>query len=143
MQRKLVPDVVKNQVLTVLPPSATVREAARLMAERNIGAVLVCEGERLAGIFTERDAVYRVLAPGRDPDRTSLAEAMTRDPETMPPDATALAALRRMHERGYRHLPVVSGGTLAGVVSQRDFLGEETAALEQQVKFAAELWERV
>ncbi len=82
-QRSLV-QLIKRQVIH-LAPSASVREAARLMSENHIGALLVMDEGRLAGIFTERDALNRVLAEGRDPDSTPLSEVMTRDPVTLSP----------------------------------------------------------
>lgn len=140
MLRRLIPDVVRDQVLLTLPPTATVREAARQMAARHVGAVLVSDaGSRLIGIFTERDVVTRVVAPGRDPDVTPLAEVMTRDPDTIAPEATAIEALRRMHDGRYRHLPIVKNGVVVGIVSRRDFLGIEKARLDDET----ELWTRI
>ena len=139
MVRRLMPEVVHDQKLVELPGTATVREAARLMAARNVGSVIVTARDgRLEGILTERDVVCRVVMPGRDPDHTRLHEVMTRDPDTIGPTEPAIEALRRMHDGGYRHLPVVDdGGRLIGVVSQRDFLGEEMTRLEEERR----LWE--
>jgi len=106
-----------------LPPSATVAEAVRVMAERNIGSVLVVgEDGRLLGIVSERDIIRRVLAAGRRPEETTLEEIMTRDPVTVDPEATVEEALRAMARIRVRHLPVVdkSTGRLVGVVSIRD-----------------------
>jgi CBS domain-containing protein len=139
MNRRIIPDVVHDQDLLRLPPTATVREAAREMRARHVGAVLVVAAERLEGIFTERDVVNRIVAEGIDPDRTQLAEVMTRNPDTIGPNDTALEALRRMQDGGYRHLPVVDGGRLVGIVSRRDFGGDEKARLDSETK----LWERV
>ena len=120
MQRRIVPDLVSNQTLASLPPSATVRDAARIMTERHIGAVLVAVDGRLQGIFTERDVLARVVAVGLDPDDTVLGGVMTPNPDTVTPNDTALEALRKMSERGYRHLPVVDGERVVGIVSIRD-----------------------
>lgn len=140
MLRRLVPDVVQGQDLLKLSPTATVREAAREMKARHVGAVLVTDREgRLAGIFTERDAVNRVLAEGRDPDTTPLAEVMTRNPNTIGPDATAIDALRLMDDGGYRHLPIVKQGRLVGIVSRRDFFGTEKARIEDE----GHIWRRI
>jgi CBS domain-containing protein len=117
--------------LVTAPPGASVAEAARLMTEGNVGAVLVVDGGRLVGIFTERDAVYRVMAAGRDPAGTTLAQVMTRDPVTVAPDETFGYALLLMHEKGFRHAPVVEDGRPVGVVSARHALDpdlEEFAA---------------
>jgi CBS domain-containing protein len=103
-------DIVRNQDPLTLPPSATVREACRCMRDRRVGAVLVTESEhRLVGIFTGRDAVHRVLAEGKSAARTTLAEVMTGDPDTMPPGKTAIEALRLMEGGRYRHVPIVDG----------------------------------
>jgi len=120
MQRRIVPDLVSNQTLASLPPSATVRDASRVMTERHIGAVLVAVDDRLQGIFTERDVLARVVAAGLDPDDTALGGVMTPNPDTVAPNDTALEALQRMSECGYRHLPVVDAGQIVGIVSMRD-----------------------
>lgn len=135
MTRKI-SDIIKRRKLAKLAPTATVRQACKLMAERGIGAVLVTEANgKLAGIFTERDLVKRVAAPGLDVETTRLAEVMTPMPETMTPDDPAVVALRRMRDGGFRHMPIVDGGKLLGVVSARDFLGTEMKQLEIETAF--------
>lgn len=135
MSRKIA-DIIKRQKLAKLPPTASVRQACKLMAERAVGAVLVTGPDgRLAGIFTERDLVKRVAAPGLDIEKTELAAVMTRMPETMTPDDPAVVALRRMRDGGFRHMPAVDGGKLLGVVSARDFLGAELKQLEVETAF--------
>jgi CBS domain-containing protein len=114
----------------------TVAQAARLMKEKRVGALLVMEEGRLAGIFTERDALFRVIAEGRDPGATQLAEVMSANPRTITPDRPFGHALHMMHEGGFRHVPVVEGGRPIGVVSARDALGPELEA------FVAELGKR-
>ncbi len=95
------------------------------MAEQGVGAVLIMAGEDIEGIFTERDALKRVLAEGRDSDATTLAEVMTRGMVTLDPDAFALDALRLMSEVGIRHVPIVDQGKVTGMISLRDFVGAE------------------
>ena len=116
-----VSEVMTRSVVTV-SPGASVREAARLMAERNVGALpVVDEGGRLVGILSERDIVRRVVAAGRDPDSTRVSEVMTPDPVTVGPDYTLADALRVMAQLGVRHLPVVDeGGRLVGIISVKD-----------------------
>ncbi len=98
-------------------PSQTVAEAVELMRRGRVGCLLVCAGNRLLGIFTERDLLRRVLATGR-PLTTPLADVMTPDPMTVHPKEPVSAALRHMEEGGYRHLPVVDeGGKPVGVLS--------------------------
>jgi CBS domain-containing protein len=140
MARKLMPDVVHDQELAELPGAATVREATRLMTARDVSTVLITAGGgRLEGIVTERDIVRRVVMPGRDPDRTRLHEVMTRDPDTIGPNEPPIEALRRMQDGGYRHLPVVDGGRLVGIVSRRDFSGTEKTRLDDETS----LWEEL
>ncbi len=128
--------VMERTKLLTASPETTVREAARLMAERKVGAVLVI-GDRddLVGIFTERDAVFRVMAPGRDPQATRLAEVMTPSPQTVDPRKSLGYALLLMQENGFRHVPVVEDGKVLGIVSARSALDpdmEEFAAESQR-----------
>ena len=100
----------------------TVREAAKQMARRKVGAILVVEHESLIGIFTERDAVFRVIAQDRDSRAARLADVMTPSPKTVTPDKSFGYALLLMHENGFRHLPVLENGKLVGIVSARNAL---------------------
>lgn len=115
-------EVMEKKKLLTAPPETTVRKAAELMAQRQVGAVMVIEEGRLVGIFTERDAVFRVVARGLDSQTTALADVMTAAPKTIAPDKSFGYALLVMHENGFRHLPVIENGELVGVVSARDAL---------------------
>jgi CBS domain-containing protein len=117
--------IVANQPPAIAEKSVTVLEAAMLMKQQGKGALLVVEGSRLSGIFTERDALFRVIAAGRDPATTKLADVMTPQPQTMHPDEPFVKALRIMHKRGFRHLPVVEHGRPLGIVSARDALDDD------------------
>jgi CBS domain-containing protein len=129
-------DIVRNQDPVTLPPNATVRDACQCMSDRQVGAVLVTEGDqRLLGIFTGRDAVHRVLAEGVSTARTKLVAVMTRDPDTMPPGKSAIEALQLMEYGRYRHVPIVNDGKVVGIVSRFDFSGIELDRLD-------EVWER-
>jgi CBS domain-containing protein len=108
--------------LILVPGSMTVREAAKLMKSKHYGAVLVTAGDELLGIFTERDAVFRVIAAGLDPETTPLANVMTKEPKTITPDKTFGHAMLLMHEGGFRHVPVLEDGKLVGMVSSRNAL---------------------
>jgi CBS domain-containing protein len=133
-------DIVRNQDPLTLPPHATVKEACRCMRDRRVGAVLVTDNDRrLAGIFTGRDAVHRVLAEGKSAAHTILAEVMTPNPDTMPPGKMAIEALRMMEDGRYRHLPIVDDGKVLGIVSRFDFSGMELDRLDEETG----LWERV
>ena len=101
-------------------PDETVLGAARHMAENCCASVPVMEDGRLLGIFTERDLLVRVVAAGLEPARTPVREVMTADPETIGAEEHLGPAVRRMDEGGSRHLVVVDGGRMLGVLSTRD-----------------------
>jgi len=126
MASRKIREVIKHQTLVTLPPDATVREAAKEMAKRRIGAVIVVtDSGTLAGIFTERDGLFRVLAEGMDPDTTPLSKVMTTNVTTISSDKPLLSALHIMQENSFRHLPVVESGAPKGMLSIRDALDYE------------------
>jgi CBS domain-containing protein len=139
MPRRIIPDVIREQQVANVREQATVREAAKLMREHNVGAVPIVEDGALKGILTVNDMTYRVIAEGRDPDKTFVREVMTPDPDTVSSDTAAIDALRLMQDGGYRHLPVVDGGRVLGLVSRRDFYGVEKARLDDETS----LWESI
>ena len=100
-------------------PESTVHAAARLMAENGCGSILVMEGERLLGIFTERDLLTRVAAAEKSLERTHLREVMTPNPDTVRADEPVKEAIRKMDEFSYRYLPVLEDGRVIGVISTR------------------------
>ncbi len=113
-------EVMRTDLVTT-EPSTSMMEAARVMSVRQIGSTLVLEGGALVGIFTERDILRALQGTHADAARvSSVSEWMTRDPVTIAPDASVGEALDRMLEGGFRHLPVIEDGKLAGVVSMRD-----------------------
>jgi len=138
MRRHIIPDVVNDQIITALSKTATVTDAARLMSERKVSAVLIIEGGVLEGIFTVRDVTRRVVGDGLSLD-TKLADVMTPNPETVACEEIPLRGLRQMHDGGFRHLPVVDGGQVVGVVSRRDFFREDEELLDQEIS----LWEHM
>jgi CBS domain-containing protein len=117
--------VMDRDNLLTSSPQCTVSEAARLMAGNRYGAVLVVEHDRLVGIFTEHDAVLKVLAVGLEPGQTRLGDVMTKAPRTAEPDGTFGHALQVMHHHGLRLLPVVEQGRPVGIVCARDALDPE------------------
>jgi CBS domain-containing protein len=134
-------NIMEQRKLLTAPPQTTVLQAAALMAKKHVGAVLVVEDERLIGIFTERDAVFRVIARRLDPATTALADVMTPDPKTIAPDRTFGYAMLLMHENHFRHLPVVEDGKPVGIVSSRNALDpelEEFVAEERRRKHIQE-----
>lgn len=133
MPNRPIREIVRNQRIITVPRTASVRTAAHMMKEARIGALPVVDEGRLVGIFTERDALFRVLAGRLDPDRTTVDEVMTRDPTTVGPERSIVHALHLMHEGGFRHLPVVERGRPIGMVSIRDAVGPELARFEHEV----------
>lgn len=117
--------IIAEQEPVTAPATMTVSEAARLMREHRVGAIMVVQEDTLAGIFTERDALIRVLAEERDVRTTRLADVMTRDPKTIHPDRSFAEALQMMYGGSFRHVPVVEDGRPVGMVSARDALGPE------------------
>ena len=113
-------DVMSLRVVKV-SPEEPVRLAIARMLEENIGSVAVCEGQRLVGIFTERD-VLRLAGEGPDFAEVNVGDVMTRNPVTISPDDDILAAARLMSQRRVRHLPIVQGENLLGVVGIREVM---------------------
>jgi len=134
MARAIIPHVVNGQEIYDLAKTASVKEAAKLMAEKRIAAVMITENDQLIGIVTERDLTMRVIAKGADPEKTTLAEIMTADPDTLRPNDRPSVALELMRSRGYRHLPVVDDGKPVGIVSIRDLYDAVHERLERDVR---------
>jgi CBS domain-containing protein len=125
---------MEREQILLAAPETSVSSAARLMAEKKVSAVMVVEQKRLVGIFTERDAVFRVIAQGRDADSTRLADVMTTAPKTVTPSESFGYALLMMHENGFRHVPVVQNGEPVGIVSARNALDPELEEFESEAK---------
>jgi CBS domain-containing protein len=106
--------------------SATVQEAAQIMADKDIGAVLVVENDEVQGIVTDRDIVVRVIAKGEGPD-ASVREAATSDVESLSPDDSIEDAIQKMEQADVRRLPVVEDGKPVGIVSLGDLAREKDA----------------
>jgi CBS domain-containing protein len=107
-----------------LPADRSVLDAARCMRDSDIGDVIIVQGDRVAGILTDRDIVVRAVAEGRDPAQTKVAEVATMDPATVAPDDSIDDAIRIMRERNIRRLPVVENGRPVGVVTIGDLAME-------------------
>lgn len=133
MPHRPIRSLIENQSVVTALASTTASQAAMSMKECRVGAIMVVEGERLVGIFTERDAVFRVLAEGRDPKTTRIGDVMTTDPQTIAPDRPVGHALHMMYEGGFRHVPVVEDGRPIGLVSARDALGPELREFESEL----------
>ncbi len=113
----------------------SIRDVARYMTERRVGAVAVLEGSRLAGIISERDIMSRVVARGLDPDATRAAEVMTRDLVVAGADESHEDAVRKMKQVGCRHLPIVEKDHLVGMVSLRDLLQVDLTEKDEEIRW--------
>jgi CBS domain-containing protein len=135
MPQRTLGEIVRDQKPLMMAPEASVAAACAAMHARRVGAVLVVDADqRLQGIFTGRDAV-RLLAEGLDAKATALAAVMTRNPTTLGPRATAMDALLLLTDCGFRHLPIVDGGHVRGIVSRYDFRAREHARLDEETGF--------
>lgn len=126
--------IFQNRELYYLTPGQSVADAARYMAERNVGAVCVLEGDRLVGILSERDIMTRVVAQGRDPKSTRVSEIMTPNPVVVDAGESYENCIRTMKAASFRHLPVVSEGKLLGLVSLRDLLQVDISEKDDEIK---------
>ncbi len=131
----------KTSALWTIAPEASVFEAIKLMAEKNIGALLVMSGGRLQGMFTERDYTRKVALQGKTSKETSVFEILTQKPLTVSPDDTVEDCMRLMTENRVRHLPVVEGTHVVGIVSIGDLvnwiINTQNAAIEQMEQYIA------
>ncbi len=130
-------DLVKDRRVYSVTADHTVLEAARYMMEHGVGAVPVLRDGSLTGILSERDIMNRVVAVGRTPGTTSVSEVMTANPRAVAADESIEECLFIMHEFGFRHLPIMDGKELKGVVSLRDVLMHQAGEIERQTRRAA------
>jgi CBS domain-containing protein len=128
--------ILRTQVLWAVGPADSVMTAARMMAEKNIGFLVVLENGNIVGVVSERDFVRRVALAGKTPEATTVAEIMVRDVVKVSLSDMFADCLRLMHTHGIRHLPVVSNGKAIGVISVRDLLRE---TVEHHAKVIDEL----
>ena len=139
MTNRRMDEIIRHQHPVTMPATMSVRDACGEMLNRRIGAILVTDAKgALAGIFTGRDLV-RIVSDGQDPAATTLRAAMTKEPSTMPPGQHAIDALRVMRDGGFRHIPVIDGDKIVGVVSRGDFRGLEQDRLDEETGY----WERI
>lgn len=130
---KPVRSLVQDRDIVVVDVTTTVVRAARTMSERRIGAVPVMDGDRLVGIFTERDVLSRIVAAGVDPASTMVGSVMTTDLIVAEVSETHEACLRRMQQARVRHLLVLEKGRLTGILSMRDLLAVEIEERDQAI----------
>ena len=110
----------ERETIHSVGPDTLVTECVRIMSAKKIGALIVMDGEKLVGIFTERDALNKVLAAGLDPGRTKVSVVMTKDPYSIPPTTTVGEAMELVTKRRFRHLPIVKNGKVLAVISSGD-----------------------
>ncbi|HEX8012921.1 MAG TPA: CBS domain-containing protein [Casimicrobiaceae bacterium] len=135
MPQRPIRSLIAHQKILTASADSTVAASARQMKKKMVGAVMVVDAAgRLAGIFTERDALFRVLAEGRDPKATRLSEVMTPHPKTVSPDRPFGHALLMMYDGGFRHVPVVENGKPIGMVSAREALGPELEEFDSEME---------
>lgn len=141
MTTRPIRQIIQGKTVVTATPEISVTEAAVAMRNARVGALAILENDKLVGIFTERDALFRVLAQGMNPSTTPLGEVMTANPQTITPNRPLGHAMHLMHEGGYRHMPVVENGYLVGMLSVRDALGPELREFEEELDSRDHLFE--
>lgn len=140
--KRLIKDVVAGQIPLTAPANLTIRAAAKLMAERRVGALLVVADEKLVGIFSERDILNKVVAAGLDADKALVSDVMVSHVITITPERRLAEALHMMREGYFRHVPVVDDQNRPiGMVSARDALSGDLADFEHEIRRMDELEE--
>lgn len=135
MHPRIIPGVVSNQKIISMRADNTAREAAQMMVDSHISAIVITSDDgKLQGIVTERDMVHRVLVTNKHADELKLGDIMTANPMTVSPDDSAMDALELMREHKFRHLPVAEDGMVVGMVSIRDLYDSAKAELEDNVR---------
>ncbi|HLJ74407.1 MAG TPA: CBS domain-containing protein [Thermoanaerobaculia bacterium] len=136
---KTIGEIIQGHPLFFAKANDNVRDAVKLMSDKNVGAVAVLESDRLVGIFSERDLMKRVVAVGLDPGKTIVSKVMTKDLVVGRPDDDITDAMQKMHSIGCRHLPVVDGGRIIGMLSLRDLLEIDDDTQRKRASFLREL----
>jgi CBS domain-containing protein len=136
---KQIGEIIEGHPLFHVAPADSVREVARTMSKNKIGAIAVLDAGKLVGIFSERDVLTRIVAEGRNPDETRVDSVMTKDIIVAAPADDINEALQKMRDCNCRHLPVVQGGRLVGMISIRDLLQVDDDDNRAQATFLREL----
>ncbi len=132
---RTIQDVIAGHKPIVGHRNMLVREACKIMGAAKVSSLMVMDGDHLEGIFTERDALLKVLVDSLDPDKTKLEEVMVRNPQTVRAEQSMAYALLVMVEGGFRHVPVVDNeGKVVGMISARDAMGEDVVRLERELE---------
>ncbi len=131
-------DIMREGFLFAVRKNATVCEASRTMTEKNVGIVVVLEEDRLIGVFSERDAVRRVIDKGYDPYTTMVEEVMTRDLIVADENEDYQTAMHRMDMANIRHLPIVRGNQVVSMLSIRDLMRVDMERMDEELRFLQE-----
>lgn len=135
---KKIREIMRPGFLFTVQRSAKVTEAVRVMATNNVGIVIVLDGDKLAGVFSERDVVRRVVDAGLDPAETSVGNVMTRDIVVADADEDYQSAMRKMDQANIRHLPVVTEGRLLSMISIRDLMRVDIQDKGEEIRYLHE-----
>ena len=138
MEQKKIRDIMRQAFLFMVQRDATVVEAVRAMTAHNVGIVNVLDGDRLVGVFSERDVVRRVVDRGLDPTRTPVGDVMTTALVVADADEDYQSAMRKMDQANIRHLPIVSDGRLVSMISIRDLLRVHLEAKDEEIRYLHE-----
>ena len=135
---KTLREVMRPGFVHSVPREATVSAAVRVMTANNVGIVAVLDGDRLAGVFSERDVVRRVVAHGLDPSATPVERVMTSDLVVAGAEDDYQSAMRTMDGANIRHLPVVADGRLLSMLSIRDLMRVDLETKRQEIRYLTE-----
>jgi CBS domain-containing protein len=135
-----VKNLISGKRLTHVSPDVTVSEVASRMADARIGAVLVLDNDTLAGIFTERDLLIRVVSVGKDPKKTKISEVMTKQVAVCDANESYENCMAQMRKVGCRHMPIVEDDRLLGVLSIRDLLRHHISVKDAEIKMMNSLY---
>ncbi len=131
-------DIMRHGFLFMVQRNVMVAEAVRMMASHNVGIVIVVDGERMVGVFSERDVVRRVVDRGLDPARTPIEDVMTTDIVIADAEDDYQSAMRKMDQANIRHLPVVSEGRLLSMISIRDLIRVDMQDKGEEIRYLRE-----
>src|SRR5258705_10074500 len=136
---KQLAELIEDRPLVHVAMTDTVRDVALRMREKNVGAVAVLDGGKLVGIFSERDVVTRIVAENRDASQTPIGLVMTKELIVADPSEDIGDAVQKMVAGKCRHLPIVKGGNLLGMISIRDLLQIDDERNKAKASFLNEL----
>jgi CBS domain-containing protein len=131
-------EIMREGFLFTVSKTATVRDAARVMNDNNVGIVAIVDGERIIGLFSERDAVRRVINKQRDPATTTMWEVMTRELVIADEQEDYQTAMRSMDQANIRHLPVIRGVQVVSMLSIRDLMRVDMERMGEELRFLHE-----